>query len=664
VTRWTRIRLKVVWCALGLALVKQLPDAAAAPESKQVLAEERTGTTPAGHRFVIPAGWSDTRREDITIIEAPESGAWVAFADVAANDADTAVSLAWALYRSDGRPELLGSLPLANQNGWQALRGYRYKVPDGETRQLTARAMRRGAVWAVRIDDVSDAVASKRPTDLSTIRESFTPAGYVRESFAGRKARALDPARLEALKVFVETARQALDVPGLAIGIVQDDRTLFEGGFGVRALGKPDKVDTDTLFPVASVSKSLTSLLLAKLIDEGKLNWETRVVDVLPRFKLADARATADIRVKHLLCACAGLAGRNVDWQFAPGSASATIAFDVLARMRPDAAVGTRYSYSNPIVSAGGLLAGHVAYPDMDLVSAFDAAMDSRVFRPLGMTRSTFDADRAMRGNHARTYGLTLAGDLEVVDPERDRQFHMIRPAGGAWSNVRDLMAYVRLELSGGLLEDGSRHISTAALRSRTQPLVQSGAHTWYAQGLETNKAYGTQMVFHGGRSYGFRGDTVWLPDHGVGMVILMNASTGNVLMDAFPRKVLELLFDGEPVADSMIVAAAAANREQRTLPRQSLQFPPQPEHSAALAGRYRNEILGELRVTKSAARTEFRFENWSAPVASRTSANGGVRFVVIAPGPPFAFVAGASAGRRTLTLRESQTEYVFVESD
>jgi hypothetical protein len=143
---------------------------------------------------------------------------------------------------------LLVSLPVANQNGWQDGRSYRYRVPSGEARQLTARAMRHGKSWAVRIDDLAASVASNRASDLQAIREGFVPASYVRESFAGRKAARLDPVRLESLKKFVEDSRRALEIPGVAIGIIQDGRTLFSGGFGVREIGKPGAVDADTLF--------------------------------------------------------------------------------------------------------------------------------------------------------------------------------------------------------------------------------------------------------------------------------------------------------------------------------------------------------------------------------------------------------------------------------
>ena len=88
----------------------------------------------------------------------------------------------------------------------------------------------------------------------------------------------------------METGRQKLGVPGVAVGIVQDGKVVFADGFGVRRLGSPEKPDGDTLFMVASNTKALTTLLLAKLLDEGKLNWETPVTKLLPSFQLGDPR--------------------------------------------------------------------------------------------------------------------------------------------------------------------------------------------------------------------------------------------------------------------------------------------------------------------------------------------------------------------------------------
>lgn len=490
------------------------------------------------------------------------------------------------------------------------------------------------------------------------------PATVPRESFAGRTAHELDAARIEALKTFIETSREALGVPGISVGIVQNGETVFAGGFGVRELGKPEKVDADTLYLVASNTKPLTTLMLAKLVDEGKVAWDTPVADLMPAFRLADAETTRRIQVRHLLCACTGLPYRNLDWEFATADAPATLAFDILARMRPTGTFGQIYSYSNPIAAAGGFVGGHVAYPELELGEAYDRTMQTRVFGPLGMTRSTFDFDKAMQGNYARAHGVTPGGELVQVDPARNRQMHSVRPTGGAWTNVDDLLAYVRVELAGGLREDGSRYISSEALKARWAAQVGTGAQSWYGMGLDTTVADGTPVMFHGGRLYGFRGDTVWLPEHGVGMVILMNASTGNVLMEALPRKLLEVLFDAEPKAEAMVAAAVVADRERRAASAQSLNYPAKAEHAASLAPRYRNDILGDLRVTQAEGQTVFRFAAWKTPVASREAADGTVSFVAMAASPPPPFVVGKAGDGRTLTIREGREAFVFTEVD
>ena len=655
-----------VWTAGLLIALAGFP--ASAPGQVAQTTQSRSAGEPAateaGHRFIVPPGWTQTRRGKVVIVEAPEPGSRVALVDVDAQDADAAVAEAWGAYRSELNPGLLMASPAANRNGWEDVRAYVYRTPPNASRILTARAMRRGRSWAVRIDDLANAVSGRRSAELALIRDDFLPAGYVRESFAGRRAHRLSPARIQTLRTFIEEARLALGVPGMSVGIVQDGEILLAEGFGVRELGRPERVDADTLYLVASNTKPLTTLLLAKLVDEGLLAWDTPVADLLPRFRLADAETTRRVLVRHLLCACTGLPYRNLDWEFAPANAGAAVTFDILARMRPTSRFGAAYQYSNPIAAAGGYVGGHAAYPALELGEAYDRAMASRVFGPLRMSRTTFDFDRAMQGNYARSHGMTPAGELALVEPARDRQMHAVRPTGGAWSNVDDLLAYVRMELRGGLLDNGERYISEPALMARRAPQVGTGRHSWYGMGLETSVASGTPMLFHGGRLYGHRGDTIWLPEHGVGAVILMNSSTGNVLLEAFPRKLLEVLFDGQPEADSMVAAAVIAERDQRAAARRSLRIPADPDRAAALAPLYRNEFLGELRVERSGGLTMFNFGAWRAPVASRVSADGTVEFVVITPSPPFPFVAGLDGQRRTLRIRDAQNEYIFAEVD
>lgn len=89
--------------------------------------------------------------------------------------------------------------------------------------------------------------------------------------------------------------------------VIQDGKVVFEGGFGVREIGTDTEPDADTLYIIASNTKALTTLMLAKLLDEGKLTWDTPVTSLLPSFKLGDPDITSRVLVKHLICACTGL---------------------------------------------------------------------------------------------------------------------------------------------------------------------------------------------------------------------------------------------------------------------------------------------------------------------------------------------------------------------
>jgi CubicO group peptidase (beta-lactamase class C family) len=97
------------------------------------------------------------------------------------------------------------------------------------------------------------------------------PGGYQRETFAGRKAGALNAERIGQMKAFVEMAMKKLDVPGVGLAFVENGKVVWEGGIGLKELGKPDQVDADTLFMAASNTKGMTTLLLARLVDQGNV---------------------------------------------------------------------------------------------------------------------------------------------------------------------------------------------------------------------------------------------------------------------------------------------------------------------------------------------------------------------------------------------------------
>ena len=187
----------------------------------------------------------------------------------------------------------------------------------------------------------------------STIFDRLLPKGYARESFAGRKANALDAARIgRARRVHRARPGSLLGVPGVSIGVEQDAKVVFAGGFGVRELGKAEKVDAETLYMIASNTKAMTTLMLGTLVDEKKIGWDTRVTSLLPQFKLGNADTTSKVLVRHLICACTGLPRQDFEWLLEFQGSTPATALAVLGTMQPTSDFGALFQYSNAL--AGG----------------------------------------------------------------------------------------------------------------------------------------------------------------------------------------------------------------------------------------------------------------------------------------------------------------------
>src|SRR5262249_29569570 len=239
---------------------------------------------------------------------------------------------------------------------------------------------------------------------------------------------------------------------GVGVGIVQGGKVVFAGGFGVRELGKPEKVDGDTDFMIASNTKALTTLLLARLVAEGKLTWDTPVTQVLPSFKLGDANTTRQVRIRQLICACTGLPRQDLEWLFQFQGVTPEDAMATLATMQPTTKFGEMFQYSNPMAGAAGFTAGHVLYPNMELGAAYDKAMQTQVFDPLGMKSTTFDYAKALAGDHAMPHSPDVDGQTAHAVMELNYAVLPLRPAGAAWSDARDMLKYIQMELDEGKL--------------------------------------------------------------------------------------------------------------------------------------------------------------------------------------------------------------------
>ncbi|MBP1688843.1 MAG: beta-lactamase [Deltaproteobacteria bacterium] len=651
--------LAAILSSLFLVHAQSAPTIAQGAEQ---LAADTLKTTVLGNTFVAPKDWSIRVKGPAMILEAPEGDSWIALVDVAAKTPEDALAAAWKVYKPDAKWPVKVTNDLPDRDGWSRRRAYEYLTSPNEKRGVAALAYYSGTSWTVIIQDMADAVAEKRGGQSTLVFGRLLPKGYFRESFAGKKANTLDKARIAELTSFIEQGQKTLGVPGVALGLVQDGKVIFADGFGVNELGGTEKPNGDTLFMVASNTKAMTTLLLAKLVDEKRMTWDTPVTQLFPDFKLGDAATTRSVLVKHLICACTGMPRQDMEWLFDYGKMTPENSLALLGTMQPTSKFGELFQYSNLMAAAAGYTGAHVIDPKMEVGIAYDRAMQSYVFDPLGMKVTTFDFAGALKGNHASAHSPDVDGKTAKALMSVNYAVIPVRPAGGAWSSVRDMLKYVSMELAEGKLPDGNTYISKGPLLERRVPQVYMGKDASYGMGLMVDTTYSVPVVHHGGDMIGYHSDMIWLPQQNVGAVVLTNGDPGWILRSRFSRKLLEVLFDGRPEAEALLNADGKTFYLTMAAERKLLAIPAEATESGKLAEHYVNASLGQITVSKSGASTFFDFGEWKSEVASKKNPDGTISFVTIVPGMAGSeFVVGAGP-KRTLIMRDAQHEYVFEE--
>ncbi|HEY5006827.1 MAG TPA: serine hydrolase [Caulobacteraceae bacterium] len=408
---------------------------------------------------------------------------------------------------------------------------------------------------------------------------------------------------IAALPALEAMARHEVDsgaVPGLAIAVVFDDEVIELKGFGVREAGKPASIDADTVFQLASMSKPISSTVVAALVSQGAVSWGSRIADLDPAFALHDPYPTAELTVRDLFNHRSGLPGTAGDDLEDIGYSRA----EILHRLRfapPSSSFRAGYSYSNFGLTEGATAAALASGKPWETIA------DETLFRPLGMTSTSARyADFLAHPNRAELHVRINGTWTALVKRDPDAQ----APAGGDSSTVRDLAQWMRLELANGMF-DGKRLIAASALDETHSPLMARGANpvtggaSFYGLGWNVEFGrHGLSWGHAGAFSVGARTLVTLYPKANLGIVVLTNAfSTGapEGLADSFA----DLVFDGhvqqdwvkgwDAAYDSLFTPAIAAAKA-------AYGAPPSPATPAlasrSYAGRYANAYVGDAVVT------------------------------------------------------------------
>jgi CubicO group peptidase (beta-lactamase class C family) len=388
--------------------------------------------------------------------------------------------------------------------------------------------------------------------------------------------------------------------PGLAIAVVFEDEVVYLKGFGVREAGKPEPVTEDTVFQLASMSKSMASTVAAALVSDGVVTWDTRVSQVDPFFELHDPYPSSEVTIRDLFSHRSGLGGTV-------GNELVDLGYDretILHRLRyvePASSFRSAYSYSNAGISEGAFAAAKPTGKSWEDVSA------EKIYAPLGMasTSSRYD-DFLSRTNRAAMHIRADGEWAPAVQFDPDE----LTPAYGVSSNAKDLAEWVRLHLANGNY-DGKQLISEEALAQTRLPTIlmgtnASGKPTWYGLGWDVSyNEDGTLNLSHAGAfTQGARTGVRLVPEENWGIVVLTNSfPTG--LPEGIAATFYDLLHYGQARRDYITAAnqffdAAFGPASYASVLAKYANPPAAPAPAlpnSAYLGTYTNDFVGEVEV-------------------------------------------------------------------
>ncbi|CAN5564991.1 serine hydrolase [soil metagenome] len=409
--------------------------------------------------------------------------------------------------------------------------------------------------------------------------------------------------KLKEIDAYASTVMDTWHGPGMAIAVVKDDKVVLAKGYGLRELGKPDKVDENTLFAIASNTKAFTTASLAILVDEGKLNWNDKVSKYLPDFQMYDPWVMNELTIRDIVSHRSGLDTFSGDLLWYDTTYSTDEILRRVRYLKPVSSFRSRYGYQNLMFIAAGRVvekASGMKWADF---------VRTRILTPLGMTRTTTSV-RDMKDNFAMPHNES-GGTLRALPPGYlDDAIGAVRLN----SSVADLSKWIRLQLGRGTFE-GKKIFSEAQSwqmwsPNTLQPISEAASKAnptrhfnAYAMGWGVSDYYGRKIVSHSGGLDGMLSYTVLIPEENVGFVILTNNESPS--LQIMMNKIRDV-FVGAPKRDwndeakgVMAAGKAATDEENKKIDAARL---PNTKPSIAIpayAGTYSSQMYGGVTIVE-----------------------------------------------------------------
>lgn len=410
--------------------------------------------------------------------------------------------------------------------------------------------------------------------------------------------------KLEKLDQYFAKALQDWQVPGMAIAIVKGDSIVFAKGYGVRDVKEGGTVDANTLFAVASNTKTFTATGLAKMHSEGKLSMDDQVIKHLPYFKLYDPYVTENMTVGDLLCHKSGLVTFSGDllWYGTTHSRE-----DVIKRaqyLQPKYGFRTSFGYSNIMFMAAGEVIEEVSG------LSWDDYMKQTFLQPLNMNRSITSTNDLVNATNVASPHTKFEGEVISIPW---LNWDNMAPAGSIISSVNDMSQWIRLHLNNGVYEGDTifgSDVDWMMWQAKTPQSISPGAaRLWpsthfkaYGLGWSMFDYHGRKIVGHNGGYDGMISQMMLIPEEDMGFVILTN-SLSSLYYPLMYRILDEFLSDQETDWSTMFLNYTKRNEaydaEQKKAEEEKRAKDTKPSlELEKYTGTYHSEMYGDVVVS------------------------------------------------------------------
>ena len=448
---------------------------------------------------------------------------------------------------------------------------------------------------------------------------------YAQPAPAQKGAQGIDvSARMDGFDSYMEKVLRDWNAPGIAIGIVKDDKLVFSKGYGYRDYGRKLPFTSNTLFQIASNSKLFTAVAAGMLVEEGRLTWDRPVRESVPSIQFSNEELNRTVTLRDMLSHRTGITRHDSMWYRTQFTRKEL--YDRLKTLEPAEPIRQTFLYNNLMYSAVGQII------ELQSGKPWEDFVRERIFLPLNMKTAVYTLDEMKRSEDRNVPWTERRDTFDLYELPLQENIRGAAPAGAIISNVNELSNWLIALMNDGKF-DGKQVIPSAVLKSTLQPAMAmpnttAEARGWWevmnstgGMGRRTASYRGNLITFHGGDLPGNHSQVSFMPQHKVGVIVfvagdhtapLYNPITFNIYerllgMNETPwtARMLEIRLKGKK-AGTEGRKKAGGERVANTKPSHSL---------SDYTGDFEHPGYGVIKITEKDGKLQMSFPLYSMPL-------------------------------------------------